>query len=213
MRSIVTLYTCVIAALIPTAWADIVPDSVFPAARQPASMLDIALDRAERDWMQHFILHPSGETRIDQHRITSTRTVIRLDYRGGRAIHVTAWINDLGGFLALNETHRRQLVADIRDAVKAGLLGTVWLDRDGDGASQNLFGNENITLAVMIADVKQDTKGRPVSVYLPDELGIGVAGYAKGRFHFHRDYYLLLKTRGNVAIEGDPNLFISVKDN
>jgi len=184
-------------------------DSIFTGAREPASRLNVELQKVERQWQRSYIDNSPSKISNDEKLIIKCGAFIELGYFGGNTIKATGWISNTADFLSLSRADRKKLLRDVLNQLFYFLRNAIGVDPN---ASPNMMQKRHIDLSVIISSVVYDTK-RQMTRSLPSGLGAGHAGYKDGQFVYSNPYYLELEvTPEGKAKPGDPEQFTIEKE-
>jgi hypothetical protein len=208
-RIALSIVAALLAAASSHVAAEVDKESIFPAARRPASELDLTLSSMQRSWWQKYVSAPDADTRKAHPLVTQAAMGVNLQYLGDDRISATGWITNLDGFLTLSPEQRKQLISDTLDLVKSHLfLEGFLVDKKSGRRTKDKLERKHILLSVVINSVTENDKSQSIRLFLPSDLGVGQAGYKDGQFVFSEPYYLNLKVHNGFAVSGDPNRFI-----
>lgn len=170
-------------------------------------MLDLQLAIIQRTWWATYVLNPDKAVKTKYPIITVVGMGIELEYNNDIII-ARGIITRLNEFLQLTEDQKKLLVKNTLRNLKGHLLiaGTIF-DKNSKRETGELIENKHIRLSIAIEGITETINGEPIHMALPNDAGIGQAGYANGYFVFSRPYYLNLKVINNKAVPGNENSF------
>lgn len=209
-KYLVVLLVSSMVAIPLSTLAEVDKDSIFREAQSSVSELDVKLAAIQKSWWTSYVTSPDDKSRQEHPLITQSGMGISLDYFGDDRISATGVINDVDGFLKLSAEERKQLVLNTLDLVKQNLSfpAISLVDKKTGRLTGEMIGNHHIALEVLFNHVTRDDKGGNIRMFLPNEMGVGSAGYKDRQFVFSEAYFLDLKVHDGLAVSGDPSKFV-----
>lgn len=197
----------VVVAANPIAAANVDPESVFSAARYPASKLDLEMHAVERIWASEIERGSSYKFCQNYVLICKTRAWLNLEYKGDDRLSGTIWISDTDAFLKLEPTDRKEILTEALQAIEDVSWRRIKIVNKQTGFGTDPLSRQYISLTAIISAPYENLKGESIRLRLSEELGVGQAGYTNGTFVFSIPYYLDLGVKNGLAVPGDSKRF------
>jgi len=191
--------------------AEIDPDSPFPAERNPASQLDVALLKIERDWNHLYLsgLYPEGKYSWMMRRAGLHLKLYRRESNTA-PIGAIVSIFNVEGFLTLTEKEREQLLKQIASNLISD-LSYYGVEYDDDPRSYNSYNPDapepdrkvklgDLFLSIKTPTVENVRRARdlddPMKFYF-----LGQAGMSLNKLYMSVPYYLKLQVEDGAAVQ------------
>jgi len=191
--------------------AEIDPDSPFPAERNPASQLDVALLKIERDWNHLYLsgLYPESKYFWMMRR---AGLHLRLYRRESSTLPIGAVVSifNVEGFLTLTEKEREQLLKQVANKLLSD-LSFYGVEYDDDPRSYNSYNPDapepdrkvklgDISLILKTPTVKNVRRARDLD-WVTKTYFSGQAGMSLTKLYMSVPYYLKLQVEDGTAVQ------------